>query len=297
MIRKTERATRVGLTAAALLFAAVSMPAWAESLVQEGAQPEIVTKGYIFTEGPAADSEGNLYFTDVVRAMVFKLTPEGEVSTFATDTGGTNGLYFDAEGNLIGCMMSGRKLVQFGEDGSFSVLADAYDGKALNSPNDLWIDPKGGIYFTDPRYGQREGMEQDGEHVYYLKPDRETLVRVAEGFERPNGVVGTADGKTLYVADHAAGKTYRFSIQEDGSLTDRTLFVEQGSDGMTLDESGNLYLTGKHVDVFNPAGEKIETIEMEVQPSNVRFAGPDRKTLYITARTRVYAVPMNVRGL
>jgi gluconolactonase len=268
----------------------------AESLVEDGAKPEIATKGYVFTEGPAADAEGNLYFTDVVRAMIFKLTPDGETTTFATATGGTNGLYFDAEGNLIGCQNSGRALVGFDPSGAMTVLVDSYEGKKLNSPNDLWIDAKGGIYFTDPRYMGRDVMEQDGEFVFYLQPDRKTLAIAADGFDRPNGIVGTPDGKTLYVADHAAGKTYRFAIQEDGSLGERTLFAEQGSDGLTLDERGNVYLTGQHVDIFSPDGEKIETIEMEVQPSNVRFAGPDRKTLYITARTRVYSLPMTVSG-
>ncbi len=293
----SEKLVRRGLwVAGLLLFFGSARLGFTESLVEEGAKPEIATKGYIFTEGPAADAEGNLYFSDVVRAMIFKLTPDGEATTFATNTGLANGLYFDAEGNLIACQNTGRALVSFDAQGTMSVLVDSYDGKKLNSPNDLWIDPKGGIYFTDPRYVSRDGMEQDGEYLFYLQPDRKTLVIASEGFERPNGVVGTPDGKLLYVADHAAGKTYRFAIQEDGSLTERTLFVEQGSDGMTLDERGNVYLTGQHVDIFSPNGEKLETIEMEMQPSNLRFAGPDRKTLYITARMRVYSVPMKVSG-
>lgn len=285
----------LGLAAVALA-ATITAPARAESLVADGAVPEIVTKGYIFTEGPAADPDGNLYFTDVPGAKIFKLVPGGEATTFLTNSGGVNGLYFDASGMLIGCQGSARKLVAIDAQGAITVLAETFEGKKFNSPNDLWIDPKGGIYFTDPRYGNRPGIEMESEDLYYLKPDRKTVVRAASGFVRPNGVVGTPDGKMLYVADHADNKTYRFPIAEDGSLGERTLFAEQGADGMTIDERGNVYLTGDHIEIFSPEGKHLERIEMPVKPSNLRFAGPDRKTLYITARTRVYALPMKVSG-
>ena len=140
------------------------------------------------------------------------------------------------------------------------MLADKYDGKKFNSPNDLWIDPKGGVYFTDPRYGNREGMEQDGEHVYYLTPDRKTVIRVINDMVRPNGLIGTPNGKTLYVADDGAGKTYVYKINKDGTLTDKQLFAPEGSDGMTIDNKGNVYLTTKVVAVYNTKGEKIEEI-------------------------------------
>lgn len=285
---------------AALLFSAclaVAGAGFAQSPVVEGAEAEEVATGFIFTEGPARDAEGNLYFSDVVRAKIFKLTPEGELSTFLEKSGGTNGLYFDADGNLLGCQRGSKSIVSISPEGEITTVADSYDGKALNSTNDLWIDPEGGVYFTDPRYFGSDNKEQTAEAVYYITPDRANVIRVEAELTRPNGVVGTADGETLYVADHAGDKTYRYAIQEDGTLADKTLFVEQGSDGMTLDEQGNLYLTGEGVDIYTSEGEYLDHIEVPVQPTNVRFAGVDRKTLYITARTRVYAVPMTVRGL
>lgn len=269
----------------------------AEGPIADGAELELVSTGHIFTEGPARDSHGDLFFTDVVKAEIWKMKMGGTASKWMDKDGGCNGLYFTSDDRLIACQMSKRKLVEIDAERNVTVLAESYDGKKLNSPNDLWIDAKGGIYFTDPAYRTRNVMEQDGEYVYYLAPDRESLVRVEDTLVRPNGLVGSADGKALYVADAGADKTYRYNIAEDGSLSGKTLFTEMGSDGMTLDEQGNVYLTHEDVHVFNPAGEKILTIDMEVHPTNVRFAGPDRRTLFITARPRVYALQMSVAGL
>ena len=172
-------------------------------------------------------------------------------------------------------------------------MADKYEGKPFNSPNDLWIDSKGGIYFTDPRYGPRDNLPQDGEHVYCLSADRTKLIRVINDMVRPNGVVGTPDGKLLYVADHGSNETYCYKINADGTLSDKKLFARQGSDGMTLDEHGNLYLTAQAVNVYDPAGKLIQTIELPETPSNVCFGGKNKKTLFITARTSLYSVDMD----
>ncbi len=177
------------------------------------------------------------------------------------------------------------------------MLADKYKGKKFNSPNDLWIDRKGGIYFTDPRYGRREEMPQDGECVYYLSGDRKQVIRLIDDMVRPNGIIGTADGKRLYVADHGGKKTYVYKINKDGTLSDKHLFAEQGSDGMTLDSRGNVYLTGTEVTVYSTGGEKIASIEVPERPSNVCFGGKDKKTLFITARTSLYSLRMAVKGL
>jgi len=173
-------------------------------------------------------------------------------------------------------------------------LAEQYNSKKFNGPNDLWIDPRGGIYFTDPRYGNRDDMEQDGEHVYYLSPDLKQLTRVIDDMIRPNGVLGTPDGKTLYVADHGDSKTFAYKINPYGSLSDKQLFTSMGSDGLTMDELGNLYLTAEAVRIYSPEGEYIEEILTDERPANVCFGGKDGKTLYITARTSLYAVKMKV---
>ncbi len=157
-------------------------------------------------------------------------------------------------------------------------------------------DAQGNVCFSDPRYGSREGMEQDGEHVYYLTPDHKTVVRVISDMVRPNGLIGTPNGKTLYVADAGAGKTYAYRFNKDGALSDKRLFASEGSDGMTVDSEGNVYLTTKVVAVFDEKGKKVQEIQAPEQPANVTFAGPDNRTLFITARTSLYAVEMQVKG-
>ncbi len=265
--------------------------------VAAGAQVKKLAGDFKFTEGPAADAKGDVYFSDIPNNCIRKWSvEEGKLSTFLENSGGANGLYFDKDGNLIACQGGERRLVSISPKGEVTVLADKYEGKKFNSPNDLWIDPEGGIYFTDPRYGDRAGMEQDGEHVYYLTPDHKSIVRVINDMVRPNGVIGTPNGRRLYVADHGAGKTFVYSISKDGMLTDKQLLVEQGSDGVTLDNRGNVYLTGKGITVHNRKGQKIEEIAVPEGPSNVTFGGKDNQTLFITARTSLYSIDMQVKG-
>jgi len=183
------------------------------------------------------------------------------------------------------------------------VLVKDFEGKKLNGPNDLWRSPDGGIYFTDPLYVRDYWVrdpqsQQDGRHVYYLSPDRKQLVRVADNLEQPNGIIGTPDGKLLYVADIQANITYVYQIEHDGSLTNRKIFVSLGSDGMTIDRRGNVYLTGRGVTVFNPKGEQIAHIDVDAKwTANVCFGGKDMKTLFITASEYLYAMRMNVEGI
>lgn len=294
----TNRCMTLVSLAGVFCFAAV--PAIADDLADlagDGAKVEKLAGGFKFTEGPAADREGNVFFTDIPNNRIHKWSLDGKLTTFREDSGGANGLYFDSKGNLVACEGRARRVTSISPDGKVTVLADRYMGKRFNSPNDLWIDPRGGIYFTDPRYGSEEGLELDGFHVYYIAPDRKKLVRVIDDLKKPNGVVGTADGKRLYVADPGDNKTYVYRIDSDGSLTDRKLIAEQGSDGMTLDEKGNLYLTRGAVQVYGSNGKQIATIEVPEAPSNVCFGGKDGRTLFITARTGFYSLKMKVGGL
>ena len=266
------------------------------SVVADGAKVEKLADGFAFTEGPAADAKGNIFFTDIPNNRIHKWSLDGKWSTFRENSGGANGLYFNKDGNLLACEGGGRRLVSIDPEGKVTVLADTYKGKSFNSLNDLWIDPKGGIYFTDPRYGNRDGMEQGGEHVYYLSPDRKKLVRVIDDMVRPNGVIGTPDGKTLYVTDNGGGKTFVYKVNQDGTLSGKKLFAPEGSDGMTIDNEGNIYLTRRVVAVYNKNGEKIEEIKVPEGPANVTFGGSDNQTLFITARTSLYSVKMRVKG-
>jgi gluconolactonase len=267
------------------------------TVIADGAKVEKLAGGFAFTEGPAADAQGNVYFSDIPNNRILKWSLDGKLSTFLENSGGANGLYFDKAGNLLACEGSGRRLVSIDPKCRVTVLADKYQGKKFNSPNDLWIDPKGGVYFTDPRYGGREGMEQDGEYVFYLSPDRSRLIRVIDDMVRPNGLIGTPDGKTLYVADNGGGKTFVYRVNPDGTLSGKRLFAPEGSDGMTIDSKGNVYLTSRIVAVYNKNGEKIEEIKVPEGPANVTFGGRDKQTLFITAQTSLYSIKMGVKGV
>jgi len=269
---------------------------FAQNLLAPAAQVERLADGFVFTEGPACDADGNVFFADIPNKRIHKWSRDGKLTTFCENSGRANGLFFNRKGTLLACEGGNRRLTAISADGKVTVLADRYEGKKLNSPNDLWIDPQGGVYFTDPRYGKQDGLEQDGFHVYYLPPEGKPLVRVLDNLVKPNGVVGTADGKLLYVADAGDGKTYGYRIQSDGSLTDGKHFAPVGSDGMTLDEKGNLYLTRGVVHVYSADAKRIATIEVPEPPANVCFGGEDRRTLFITACKGLYAIRMNVRG-
>jgi gluconolactonase len=266
------------------------------AIVAPQAKVQKLAGGFRFTEGPAADAEGNVFFTDIPNSRIHKWSPDGELSTFLENSGRSNGLFFDKHGNLLACAGGNGQLVSIDPHGRVTVLAEKYQGKPFNSPNDLWRHPKGGIYFTDPRYGPRENLPQDGEHVYYLSADTKRLIRVIDDMTRPNGVVGTPDGKLLYVADHGADKTHVYTINADGTLSGKKLFAPQGSDGMALDEHGNVYLTKTEVTVYDASGNKIRTIDVPEKPSNVCFGGRDKQTLFITARASLYSLRMQVKG-
>lgn len=272
-----------------------SQPGGAQGIVAPGAKVVQLAKGFQFTEGPAVDREGNVFFSDVRASRTYKWSPDGKVSLFRKDTGGANGLAFDAGGNLLACEGAGGRIVSIDAKGGVTVVAGAYGGKPFNRPNDLWIDPKGGVYFSDPLYG-RGSRRQDGEHVYYVTADRKKVIRVIDDMVRPNGLAGTPDGKTLYVADAGAGRTYRYAVSDDGTLRQKTLFVAKGSDGMKLDRKGNVYLTAGAVLVYDPAGKQIAKIQVPLRPTNLCFAGPDGRTLFITARSAIYAVKTTVGG-
>jgi gluconolactonase len=285
----------ITLTGASLLIGR------AQDLLAPGAKLEKLAGDFKFTEGPTADPAGHVYFTDQPNDRILKWSVDGQLSTFLQPAGRANGLCFDRQGRLLACADNQNELWSIDPAGQASVLVSAYGGKRLNGPNDLWIRPDGGLYFTDPfykrPYWQRGPMEQDGQHVYYLAPDRQTLTRVTTDLKQPNGITGTPDGRTLYVADIGDRKTYRFTIQADGALTGKALFCELGSDGMTIDAEGNLYLTGKGVSVFDPTGRKVDQIDVpEPWTANVCFGGKDRHTLFITASTGLYSVRLRVKG-
>lgn len=271
------------------------------SPVAAGAKVEKVASGFKFTEGPAPDAEGNIYFTDQPNDKILKWSTDGKLTTFMEPCGRSNGLAFDKDGNLWACADEKNELWKIDmKTKEKTVVVKDYGGKLLNGPNDVWVRPDGGAYFTDPfykrNYWKRGPSEQDKQAVYYVSPEGK-LSRVDAECKQPNGIIGTPDGKTLYVADIGGGKTYQYDIEKDGTLKNRKEFCAQGSDGMTIDEAGNIYLTGKGVAVYDKAGKKVAQIDVpESWTANVCFGGKDMKTLFITASTGLYAIPMKVKG-
>jgi gluconolactonase len=266
-----------------------------------GATLEKLAGGFEFTEGPTSDRAGNVFFTDQPNNRIMTWSVGGVLSTFLQPAGRANGMYFDARGHLLACADERTELWSIAPDGSHTVLANRFDGKPLNGPNDVWARPDGGIYVTDPFYARPwwdyKVRPQDSEQVYFLAADRSRLTRVTSDLVQPNGIIGTPDGKTLFVADIRARRTYAYDIQADGSLTNRRLRCELGSDGMTLDAEGNLYLTGKGVAVVGPDGRQIDQIDVpEAWTANVAFGGRDRRTLFITASKGLYAIALRVAG-
>lgn len=272
-------------------------------LLADGAEVKELSAGYVFTEGPAVDGEGNVFFTDQPNDRIVKYqAADGSFSDWLKPSGRSNGTYFDASGNLLACADGTNELWSISPDKKITVLISDFGGKLLNGPNDLWIRPDGNLYFTDPRYARDywtrdKASQQPGEYVYYFDMKSKKAVPVAVDLKQPNGIIGTPDGKLLYVADIGAGKTWSYAIKPDGTLEKKTLFCEMGSDGMTLDAAGNVYLTGKGVTVFDKAGKKLTNIPIpEPWTGNVTFAGKNRDLLFITASKKVFGVKMKVKG-
>ena len=272
------------------------------NIVAAGAKIEMLADGFLFTEGPAVDKNGNVYFTDQPNNRILKWSvDENKLSVFHENAGRANGLYFDKQGNILSCSDMDNEIWKIDMSGKHVVLVTDYEGKKLNGPNDLWVHPNGGIYFTDPLYKRdywtrNPEMQQEGEYVYYLSPDNKKLIRVDTEIEKPNGIIGSPDGKLLYVADIKARKTYVYDIQSDGTLTNKKLLFEMGSDGMTIDNKGNIYITGRGVTVFNPKGEQIAHIPVKAGwTANVCFGGKGMDILFITASEYLYSLKMNVK--
>jgi gluconolactonase len=271
-------------------------------VVAPGATLQQVSTQFTFTEGPAVDKKGTIYFTDQPNDKIWSYDTDGKLALFMDKAGRSNGLFFDKKGNLLSCADQRNELWSISPDKKVTVLLANYQGKRLNGPNDLWMEPKGGIYFTDPFYPRPywDHKEPDiaKQNVYYLPKGKTEAILADDDLKQPNGIVGTPDGKYLYVADIRDNKTYKYQIASDGSLTNRQLFVPQGSDGMTLDSQGNLYLTGRGVTVYDPTGKKLGNIPVPSKwVGNICFGGKDRKMLFITASESIYTLAMAVKGV
>jgi gluconolactonase len=265
-------------------------------------RPKMISNQFSFTEGASVDKKGNVFFTDQPNNRIWEYDVNGKLSVWMENTERSNGTYFDGKGNLISCADEHDQLVSISPKKKIKVLVSNYEGHLLNGPNDVWVAPNGDMYFTDPYY-QRDYWERKkpdlaSQDVYYLPKGTNKPVDMISDLKQPNGIVGTPDGKYLYVADIQANKTYKYTIASEGKLIDKQLVFEQGSDGMTLDEQGNIYVTGKGVTVYNASGVKIAHIDIpEPWTANLCFGGRNKDGLFITASKAIYILHMKVKGV
>lgn len=325
-------------------------------LVAPGATIKKVS-GFTATEGPATDADGNVWFTEVFASRIQKWTwKDGKATLYRENTGTANGMMFDSKGNLVICEMGNGRIVRDDLKGNVTLIAESLKGKKLWGPNDLWIDPKGGIYFSHtamggsmpggsmpggappggmgpgsgapggsmpsgtppaggpsgngaptgaqpagapgsgaPGGGMPGGGDTSDLGIVYISPDGKKVTLVTNDITSPNGLIGTPDGKILYVGDR--GKVFSYKINSDGSLSDKKIFCEKGTDGMAMDAKNNVYLTAdKSILIYSPAGELLEEIVTPDGCSNVEFCGRDRQTLFFTYHENIYTLEMTVKG-
>jgi gluconolactonase len=261
--------------------------------------------GFTFTEGPAADRDGNVYFSDIPNERIHKVDADGKLSTIREKSNHANGLKINAKGEIVACEMDGRIAAYSADGKSRRVIADTYDGKRFNAPNDLVLDKQGGVYFTDPEFLAPKPLPQDKRAVYYIAADRK-VSRLIDDLPNPNGVILSPDEKTLYVIPSGQAEMMAYPVESPGKLSKGRVFCKlkqkreggkSGGDGLTVDSKGNLYITSElGLQVFDPEGKLLGIIELPEQPANVTFGGKELKTLYVTARTSLYTVPMEATG-
>ncbi|HMA72824.1 MAG TPA: SMP-30/gluconolactonase/LRE family protein [Xanthobacteraceae bacterium] len=297
------------LTGAAII-AALVMPALAQTpagipgVLAQGAALELVQEGYVFTEGPVATADGGLYFSDIRVSKTYFLDPGGKISVAREGTNGGNGLALTRDSELLFAEGDGKRITKRNRDGTITVLTEGPPGVPLLAPNDLIVDDKGGIYFTDP--GPRPVVPGRPTYVYYLPAGTKTPILIDGTVPRPNGLTLTIDGKTLIVDDTLNPTVFAYDVQPDGSVKNKRPFLqlrdipagtESGADGLAIDRDGRLYITTvTGVQVFDAKGEYLGTIKAGRQAANVAFGRPDKQTLYLTAREGLYRVKMLAKG-
>ncbi|HEV7226316.1 MAG TPA: SMP-30/gluconolactonase/LRE family protein [Pirellulales bacterium] len=272
-----------------------------------GPKGEIVKlhTGFAFTEGPAADADGNVFFSDIPNSRIHKVDAAGKLSIFREPSNHTNGTMFNAEGELVCAEMDGRISAVARDGKTARPLAETYQGKRFNAPNDLVIDRAGGVYFTDPHFRAPEPLPQGVTAVYYIAADGK-VSRLIDDLKAPNGVILSPDEKTLYVVPSMQEEMMAYPVEGPGKLGKGRVFCRTkqaegkqgtGGDGLTIDTKGNLYITtGLGLQVFSAEGKLLGIIAFPEVPANVTFGGKDRRTLYVTARTSLYTAPMEAEG-
>ena len=280
-------------------------------IVPKSSKLEKIATGFMFTEGPVWDaSQGCLFFSDIPANKIRKWTKAKGAELIREPSGKSNGLTIDKQGRLIACEHANRRVSLTEKDGKVVTIADKYNGKKLNSPNDVVVKSDGSIYFTDPPYGltaefgKLGEQEQPFQGVYRLSADGKTLTLLIDDFDRPNGLAFSPDESLLYIDDTARVHVRVFDVQPDGTIANGRIFADLKSDaegnvdGMKIDSEGNAYVTGPGgVSILDPSGKKLGIIEMPEVSANVAWGEDDWKTLFITASSSVYKIRLNIAGI
>jgi gluconolactonase len=302
---RTNGALNTALLIALLATTVLAHPqAGIPGVVAPGVQPELVQEGFVFTEGPVGTADGGLYFSDIRANLTYHLDPSGKITMVREHTNGSNGLALTRDGSLLAAEGDGKKISRWSRDWRGTMLTESFDGKPFLAPNDLIVDAKGGIYFTDP--GPRPLVPGRKAYVFYLPAGTKQPLLVEDQIVRPNGLTLTNDRKTLIVDDTVGDTVFAFDVQPDGTVKNKRPFArlhdtptgkESGADGLALDREGRVYITTvSGVQVFDSAGQYLGTIRVSRQPANVAFSGPDKRILYITAREGLYRMKMLSQG-
>ena len=273
-------------------------------MLAPGAVPELVQEGFVFTEGPVGTADGGLYFSDIRASRTFYLDAGGRISVVRENTNGANGLALTRDGELLFAEGDGKRITRRSKDGSITTVTEGPTGVPLLAPNDLLVDSKGGIYFTDP--GPRPVVPGRPTYVYYLPSGARQPILLDGNVARPNGLTLTSDGKTLIVDDTLNPTVWAYDIQGDGKVKNKHAFAqlrdipagqESGADGLAIDRDDRLYITTvSGVQIFDIKGHYLGTIKVPRQAANAAFAGPGKQTLYFTAREGLYRLRMLARG-
>ncbi len=295
--------TRILLPALALLAGAAVRAEDPKSLIEPGAKVKKLAGGMKFTEGPVwLPAEKKVVFSDIPNGKLMQWQDGKGLSLFRKAEQ-PNGNILDLEGRLITCQHAARNLVRTDKGGKITVLADKFDGKRLNSPNDVAVRSDGSLWFTDPPWGLEGKGEIAGHWVFRLDPSTGKVEPVIKDLAMPNGIVFSPDEGRLYVADTGGNRRHPdpafhklaagihcYEMSKDGKLGKKLFTIKDGSDGMKVDVKGNLYTTSGKVKIYDPDGKPLEQIEVPEGPANLCFGGDDMKTLFITARTSLYSV-------
>jgi gluconolactonase len=302
--RRTARWLALALMVLGAPGAVAQQSAGIPDVISPGIEPELVQEGFTFTEGPVGTLDGGLYFSDIRVNRIHRLDAVGKITTLHEQTNGANGLALNKAGELFAAEGDGKRISMRNRDGAVMVLTDNVEGKPLLAPNDLILDSKGGIYFTDP--GPRPVVPGRPTYLCYLPAGAKQAIMLDGAVGRPNGLTLTHDGKTLIVDDTIGNTVFAYDVQPDGKVKGKRAFTElhdipagkeSGADGLALDDRDRVYITTlTGVQVFDAKGVYLGAIKLGRQPANVAFAGPGRQTLYITAREGLYRVKMLSRG-